>query len=74
MAKRLSASQILALKGWSVKINKRGYFIRPTNSLDPESWRGPYKNVQRVCTAITRLMQAEIVKRAQLQASHPGSQ
>lgn len=65
MAKKLSASQVLALKGWSLKITKRGLFIKHTNTLDPESWRGPYGNIQRACTAITRLMQAEVAKRVQ---------
>jgi hypothetical protein len=64
MAKRLTPGQVWALKGWSVKTDKRGFYIRPTNSLDYEKWRGPYLTLQRACIAIARKMQAEVVKRA----------
>lgn len=64
MAKKLTPGQVWALRGWSVKTDRRGIFIKPTNILDNSKWRGPYKTLQRACTAIARKLQAEVAKRS----------
>lgn len=69
MKKKLTATRIFALRGYTVKVEDGKYYVAQT--LKQEKFFGPYKSLQHATTAITRRLQREFQERAKkLEAFH----
>jgi hypothetical protein len=64
MKSKLSSTRVYALRGYTVKVERRKFFIAPSIAFtNRKKWKGPYKSLQHATTAIARKLQAEFTKR-----------
>lgn len=55
--------RIYALRSWTARWKRRGWYIRRTDST--EHWRGPFANERGACMAIANLLKKELRRRDQ---------
>jgi hypothetical protein len=66
VSKTLSKDRVFALKGYTVRIDKRGkFFVCPSDKmcLKERPWSGPYKTLHHATTAIARKLSRELTQR-----------